>query len=161
MKFKIFDSLYKPGRPYSARILFAESLLHPSCPFSSIHHSLPVPPGDWIPGELRRVVAAGGEGLVVRDPTAAYREGRRTGLKAEIFKIKERLDSEGIVVDSNTVGSLLIEDVVSKLRFRIGSGFARPPLNGTVVSYEYSSLHEKSKIPRFPRFIRVRTDLDI
>jgi len=49
--------------------------------------------------------------------------------------------------------------------FSVGSGFTdkerdRPPKIGSVITYKYQELTEKSNKPRFPTFVGVRTDID-
>ena len=114
---------------------------------------------------LRRVVADGGEGLVLRRGDAPYQRDRGEGL----LKLKPHEDAEARVVAhlpgegryAGQVGALLVE-MPDGRRFRLGSGLTdadrrRPPPLGAWVTYRYSGLHE-SGLPRFASFVRVRSD---
>ena len=115
---------------------------------------------------LREVVAGGGEGLMLHRGDAPYRVGRGD----ELLKLKLHDDAEARVVGhlpgqgkhAGRLGALLVETPEGQ-RFRLGSGFtdaqrADPPPVGSWVTYRYRGLHEKSGLPRFASFVRVRTD---
>jgi DNA ligase-1 len=119
---------------------------------------------------LRRheeVAAGGGEGLMARHPHAAHRPGRTP----DLLKIKRTVDDEALVIGheagkgkhTGRLGALKL-----KLRngntFHCGTGFTdaereSPPPIGTVVTFQYFELTDGG-IPRFPRFRRVRPDVD-
>ena len=111
-----------------------------------------------------RVIAAGGEGVVLRDPNALYESGRSD----KILKYKKTHDSECKVVKINPgygknegkMGSLSCVDLRSGAKFKVGTGFsdemrANPPKVGTIITYQYQNLTREKK-PRFPVFLRVR-----
>ena len=115
--------------------------------------------------QLREVLAAGGEGLVLQHALAPYRAGRSETL----LKYKQARDDEARVVGyrpgkgkyAGMVGALLVEDTRGR-RFALGSGLRdgdrlHPPPLGSRVSYRYDGLTEKG-MPRFPRYLRLRTD---
>lgn len=114
--------------------------------------------------ELRRVVADGGEGLMLHRGDASYRVGR----SGDLLKVKPMDDAEATVVGhlpgkgkyAGMTGALLVERE-DGVRFRVGSGLTdalrrTPPPVGAVITYRYSGLTKKG-LPRFPRFWRVRT----
>ena len=111
-----------------------------------------------------RVIAAGGEGVVLRDPNALYESGRSD----KILKYKKTHDSDCKVVKINPgygknegkMGSLSCVDLRSGAKFKVGTGFsdemrANPPKVGTIITYQYQNLTREKK-PRFPVFLRVR-----
>ena len=114
---------------------------------------------------LDRVVAAGGEGLMLHDGNARYRAGRTN----DLLKLKRHDDAEAVVIAhlpgrgkyAGLLGSLLVETPDGR-RFRLGSGFSdderrRPPPVGATVTYKYFGL-TRNGIPRFASFLRVRPD---
>ena len=114
---------------------------------------------------LDRVVAAGGEGLMLHDGNARYRAGRTD----DLLKVKRHDDAEAVVVAhlpgrgrfAGLLGSLLVETPDGR-RFRLGTGFSveerrRPPPVGATVTYKYFGL-TRNGIPRFASFLRIRPD---
>lgn len=60
------------------------------------------------------------------------------------------------------MGSLICVDIFSNVELKIGSGFsdeqrADPPKIGSIITYKYQNLTKNLK-PRFPIFLRVRSD---
>lgn len=117
--------------------------------------------------ELRRVVAAGGEGLMLRRDSAPYRGGRSN----DLLKVKTHLDAEAVVIAhipgkgkyTGMLGSLEVEDAQGR-RFRVGSGLSdaerlSPPAVGSTITYRYRGRTERG-IPRFATFVRVRSETD-
>ncbi|GAB0148144.1 MULTISPECIES: DNA ligase [unclassified Marichromatium] len=113
---------------------------------------------------LRRVVAAGGEGLMLHRAAAPYRAGRGD----DLLKLKPYLDAEARVIAHlpgkgrlrGMVGALLVEDAEGR-RFRLGSGLSdaerqAPPPIGSWVTFRYQG-YTGNGIPRFARYLRVRT----
>ncbi|HEY4367063.1 MAG TPA: DNA ligase [Steroidobacteraceae bacterium] len=116
--------------------------------------------------ELRKIVAAGGEGLMLHRGSSAYR-AERTG---DLLKLKPYLDAEVRVIGylrgngkyRDMMGALQVERP-DGLQFRLGTGFTdeqrrHPPPIGSWVTYGYRSLTAKG-IPCFARFLRVRDDM--
>ena len=112
---------------------------------------------------LQRVLAGGGEGLMLHRADAPYVTGRSDVL----LKLKPWYDDEATVVGyvdghgrlAGRVGALIVEARDGR-RFRLGSGLgdaqrAAPPAIGSLVSYRYRSLTDGG-LPRFPVFWRVR-----
>ncbi len=112
---------------------------------------------------LRRIMAAGGEGLMLHHDQALYRSGRRD----QLLKLKTHDDAEAKVVAhapgkgkyAGMVGALVVEQADGR-RFRLGSGLsdaerATPPPIGALVTYRYNGL-TSTGLPRFARFMRVR-----
>jgi len=112
---------------------------------------------------LEKVVAQGGEGLMLHRAEAPYLAGRRD----DLLKLKLYLDSEATVVaylpgkgrHAGRVGALMVQSPEGR-RFRLGTGLTdaqreNPPPIGSQVTYRYRGLTEKGQ-PRFPSFLRVR-----
>lgn len=113
--------------------------------------------------ELERVVALGGEGLMLHHQSARYQAGRSDAL----LKYKLHDDAEAFVVGytpgqgkyAGQVGALIVEDEQGR-RFRLGSGLSdaervMPPALGSRVTYRYNGL-TASGLPRFARYLRER-----
>lgn len=114
-------------------------------------------------GYLKQVMSQGGEGVVVRDPVAAYQTGRLNGA----LKLKPYQDEECEVTGyhpgqgkyQNLVGSLECR-LKNQIFIRIGSGLSdqqrkSPPAIGSVITFKYYGLTAKG-LPRFPVFLRLR-----
>lgn len=115
---------------------------------------------------LNDICALQGEGIMLRDPDSAYEPKRSSTL----LKVKKVLDAEAKITGytpgtgkyTGMVGALEME-LPSGSTFKIGSGLSdehrsKPPRIGSIVTFGYQEL-SKDGNPRFPRFIRVRTDV--
>lgn len=114
---------------------------------------------------LQSVVAKGGEGVVIKDGSKDYFEGRSDS----VLKVKLSQDMEAKVIGykngnakyTGMMGSLQVE-LEDGTQFFIGSGFSdeqrkNPPAIGTIVSFKYFGFTNKGK-PKFASFIRERKD---
>lgn len=117
---------------------------------------------------LGQVVRGGGEGLMLHKGSAIYRSGRSD----DLLKLKPFDDAEGRVVGyrngkgqwEGMTGALVVQTPEGR-QFALGAGLTaalrrNPPPLGSWVTYRYQGLHEKSGLPRFARFLRVRQELD-
>lgn len=113
---------------------------------------------------MEKIVKAGGEGVILRDPQLPYRAGRSSGY----LKLKPQQDAECTVTrhyegKGKYTGKLGAVGCRNELgEFRIGSGFkdaerANPPPVGSVITYRYRGFTQKGK-PRFATFLRIRKD---
>ena len=115
--------------------------------------------------ERDRVVALGGEGLMLRKPESQYEAGRSPTL----LKVKPLDDAEATVIEhlpgkgkfDGKLGSLRMRTAAG-LEFSLGTGFTdaqreSPPPVGAVVTYRFRGLTAKG-LPRFPSFLRERKD---
>lgn len=113
--------------------------------------------------KLQEVDAAGGEGLVLRNPHSSYETGR----SANAIKAKRFDDMEGRVIGyrpgkgkyAGMVGALQVE-IAGGIRFYIGSGLKdrdreNPPPLGAIITFRYQGFTDNG-IPRFATFLRVR-----
>jgi DNA ligase-1 len=115
--------------------------------------------------ERDRIVAAGGEGLMLRKPHSPYEPSRSPTL----LKVKPFDDAEATVI-GHEPGKGKYADKLGTLRvrtpdgreFSIGSGLSdrereAPPPIGTVITYRFRGLTAKG-FPRFPVYLRIRKD---
>ena len=112
-----------------------------------LHHHYKCESQKHLDSEMDKVLAKGGEGLMIKDPKCRY-EHRRSD---KLLKIKTFLDSEAIVIGhengsgrcENMLGALRVKDAKTGGRaFKIGSGFTdavrlNPPKIGSTVTYKY------------------------
>lgn len=116
---------------------------------------------------LKRVTSRGGEGLMLHRGASLYRAARND----DLLKLKPYQDAEAKVLAhlpgkgkyAGMLGALEVESPEG-LRFRLGAGFSgetrrNPPPPGSWVTYRFNGLNEKTGIPRFARYMRVREDL--
>lgn len=114
---------------------------------------------------LKKVVAQGGEGLMLHKADALYVTGRNDAL----LKLKLVYDAEAKVVGyvsgkgkyTGKLGALEVE-TPEGLRFKLGTGFSdaqreHPPKIGSLVTYTYRDKTSKGK-PKFASFLRVRNE---
>lgn len=112
---------------------------------------------------LEKVLARGGEGLVLHRGSRDYTAGRHAGL----LKVKPYEDAEARVVAINPgqgrlaglMGSVEVR-MADGRRFAIGSGFtdaqrADPPPVGSWITFRYQG-ETATGLPRFARFLRRR-----
>ena len=115
---------------------------------------------------LERVVAGGGEGLMLHKGSSLYAAGRSD----DLLKLKTHEDAEAVVIGhlpgkgrlTGMLGALLVE-TPEGLRFRLGTGFSdderrNPPPPGATVTYRYYGKTRKG-VPRFASFLRVRDEI--
>lgn len=140
------------------------------------------------------------EGLIIRSPAAPYKSGRSTLKEHYLLKWKPFQDSEARIVGfieqlhnnnpaeqnelgyversscatqmdpAGTLGALLVEDVVSKVQFKIGTGFTarqrreiwnhKKDYLGKILTYKHQPFGEKNK-PRIPVFKCWRDERDM
>ena len=165
VRFMVFDLPAHPadfdGRLRRLRELFAGT----APPHAGLVEQFRVADHAGLMAALDRVVALGGEGLMLHDGRARYRAGRTN----DLLKVKRHEDAEAVVVAhlpgrgkyAGLLGSLLVETPDGR-RFRLGSGFSdeerrRPPPVGATVTYKHYGV-TRNGIPRFASFLRVRPE---
>ena len=165
VRFMVFDLPAHPadfdGRLRRLRALFARI----ASPHIALIEQFRVADHAELMAALDRVVALGGEGLMLHDGRARYRAGRTN----DLLKVKRYEDAEAVVVAhlpgrgkyAGLLGSLLVETPDGR-RFRLGSGFSdeqrrRPPPVGATVTYKHYGVTANG-IPRFASFLRVRPE---
>ncbi len=164
VKYMVFDAPKFKGT-FEERMKYLRSLLPtnakhvnrvPQTRCSGVEHLI---------ARQNRVVADGGEGLMIRKPESEYVPGR----SATLLKVKPSNDAEATVIAhkpgngryAGMMGSIRVKTEDGR-EFSIGTGFSmderkNPPAIGTAVTYRYRGLTKKG-LPRFPSFLRVRRD---
>jgi len=168
LMFAIFD-VPETSIGFRARLARAQDWFdtHPS-DYAFVIRQTRVRDPEHLMRELQRIEGLGGEGLIVRKPDALYTAGRST----EILKVKNYQDAEATVVahlpgkgrNKGRLGALLVE-LADGTRFKIGSGFSdaereTPPPTGSIISFKFYGNYQ-SGIPKFPSFLRVRSDVGL
>jgi DNA ligase-1 len=166
VRFMLFDLPAQPG-PFAGRVARMRVLVA-----ATENPSLAMIPqrrfdtAAGLDAEMARVVAGGGEGLMLHRRDALYRPGRSDAL----LKYKPFEDAEAQVVAHipgkgkyiGMLGALQVRTPEGR-SFRIGSGFtdaqrAAPPPPGTWLTYRYNGLTANG-LPRFARFVRMRDEM--
>lgn len=166
VRFMAFDLPAQPG-PFAERVVRMRHLVSTT----RNTHLVMIPQQRFdtrtgLDTELARVVAAGGEGLMLHRRAARYRAGR----SEDLLKYKPHEDAEAQVV-AHLPGKGKYEGMMGALQvrtrdgrhFRIGTGFtdalrARPPPVGAWLTYRYNGV-TSTGLPRFARFLRLRDDM--
>jgi DNA ligase-1 len=165
VRLMIFD-LPAHGGDFSERVAAMQALVREtdSAQLAMVEQSR-VEESSAVDARLRRVIAAGGEGLMLHHAEAHYRDGRSDAL----LKLKQAEDAEGIVIGHTPgqgkyrglTGALVVR-LENGRTLRLGSGLsdierAQPPAIGSRVTFRYNGL-TSTGLPRFARFLRVRHD---
>lgn len=164
VRFMIFDAPQAPGT-FEQRMEFLKTTLPAGKRFVEVVAQVRCEGTKHLLAERDRIIALGGEGMMLRQPESAY-EARRS---PTLLKVKTHEDAEATVIAhlpgkgkyTGQLGSLRVRTADGR-EFSVGSGLtdaqrAAPPAVGTVITYRYRGLTEKG-LPRFPSFLRVRTD---
>ncbi len=165
VRFMVFDLPQAPG-PFGNRLRVLENLFADlDSPYLSLVEQTRVSGHRELMERVDKVVAAGGEGLMLHRDDAPYRAGR----SGDLLKVKPYADAEARVIGhvpgkgkyAGLLGSLEVETPEGK-RFRIGTGFSDaerrdPPPVGSLVTYRYRGF-TGAGIPRFASFLRLRED---
>lgn len=166
VRFMVFDLPAHPG-PFTGRVVRIRRLVAAAgSPTLAMIPQRHFGSASELDAELARVVAAGGEGLVLHRGAALYRAGRSD----DLLKYKPYQDAEAQVVAhlpgqgkyAGRMGAVQVRTADGR-QFRIGSGFTDaqrgdPPPVGTWLTYRYNGL-TSTGLPRFARFVRVRDEL--
>ncbi len=126
---------------------------------------LPIETAEILEKKYNAVLAAGGEGIMLRRIESIHRGGRND----DLLKHKPFTDAEAVVIGyrtgkgkySDSVGALQVRTKAG-VEFYVGSGLTdklryHPPPIGTTITYKHQGVTANNK-PRFPVFLRVRND---
>ena len=174
--YRVFDIPSEGDRPFRDRVKAYTAAVKKACskstagrcPFRAVRQARAGAPGS-LRARHRRVLARGGEGLVLTDPESKYVSGRAG--KHTRVKYKGRSDKEAVVVghkvsskDRSRLKSLTVH-VKGRpaVRFQLAIGFSHHDRahfrekfpKGTVVTYSYETEHPSGK-PRHARFVSIR-----
>lgn len=180
---KLFDIIQKQNTPFRVVVLYPELVENEN---------------ELLKYEAK-CLQKGFEGVMIRNPLGKYKCGRSTPKEQILMKLKRFLDAEARVVGfeekmhndnkqerdqfglskrsskkdglqpADTLGSLIVEDVKTGVKFGIGSGFddtlkkeiwtQQNKYINKLVKYKYQSVGAKDA-PRFPVFLGFRSELD-
>ncbi len=166
VKYVVFDAPAIDA-PFEERVAFIqEHVQRNQSPYVGAHDHARCVDISHLRGELARIEALGGEGLMLREPGSKYEVGRSTTL----LKVKSFKDAEARVLEhvkgagrhKGRLGALLVE-LADGTKFSVGTGFSdagreSPPPVGTIITFRYQELSDAG-VPRFPSFIGVRDDV--
>lgn len=168
VRYMVFELPDAPGSFSDRLAALREEVSRQGTAYLELIDQIRLPDRRALDALLRRVVDAGGEGLMLHRADAPYVTGRSDVL----LKLKPWQDAEAVVVGYQNgrgkyrgmVGALrlrLPEDRGGRT-FRVSAGLTdkdrhQPPAIGTSVTYRYTSLTPNG-IPRFPRYWRVREE---
>jgi DNA ligase len=165
VRFLVFDAPTAAG-PFEDRLARVHELLGDALPHAEMVAHEPCEGLEHMQRRLAEVEAAGGEGLMLREPRSSYEIGR----SGTLLKVKTFHDAEAIVVGhvagkgrhKGNVGALAVE-LADGTCFSVGTGMSdalrrAPPAVGAVITFRYQEL-SKAGVPRFPSFVGVRDDL--
>lgn len=163
IRLMVFDAPDQPGT-FSQRLQFLQQKLSVTA-FVQLVPQQQLQTRAQLDELLHKVVAEGGEGLMLHSRNALYQSGRVSHLQ----KLKLAEDAEARVVAhlpgkgqfSGMLGALLVE-LPDGRRFKLGSGFTLqerkdPPDIGALVTFRYQGLTHKGT-PRFAVFLRERPE---
>lgn len=199
VKFYVFDDFVFPDEPFFARNIDAQSRVKKSKIFVPVPHIKCLDLKTFEEWE-EKWLADGYEGMMGRLPDGPYKSGRATPKQNWLFKIKRFLDGEARILDfeeemhnsneaktdelgaksrsskkagmvgKNTLGAILVEDLKTKVKFKIGTGFSkkeredlwmiRAQLRGKIVKYKFFPIGIKYK-PRHPVYHGFRNKIDL
>ena len=162
--FMVFDAPKAKGT-FEERVRFIEATLPKENQFAKPVAQYLCKGTAHLIAERDRVVALGGEGLMLRKPESEY-DPRRS---PTLLKVKPQDDAEATVIahtpgkgkNAGKLGSLRVR-MADGVEFSIGTGFTdaqreSPPPIGTVITYRFRGVTAKG-LPRFPSFLRVRRE---
>ncbi|MGQ0285783.1 DNA ligase [Pasteurellaceae bacterium 22721_9_1] len=159
----VFDVPHADGNLFERLKTLEDYLAQHPMPYIKIIPQIPIKNSQQVQEFLKNIEEMKGEGVILRDPQAAYEWGIRSH---KILKLKTALDEECTVVAhhkgkgqfENFMGSLTCEN--HRGQFKIGSGFnlaekKTPPAIGSIITYKYRGLTKDGK-PRFATYWRER-----
>lgn len=166
LKFFIFEVPHQKGGLLERLQVLQDYLKTHHAPFIEIipQHSFNSTKELFI--QLEHITQNQGEGIVVRNKSTAYYTGRtKDSMKLKKYedrecKITHYIQGQGKF--EGMVGSFLCQD--GEKSIKIGSGMdenfrKNPPSVGTIITYKFFGYTSKGN-PRFPTFLRIRSDIN-
>ncbi len=133
--------------------------------FAQVHPQTRCHGAPHVRAELARILAMGGEGVMLRQPGSGYVAGRSTTL----LKVKQFQEADARVIayqpgtgrHKGRLGALLAE-LPDGTQFAVGTGFSdvqreKPPALGSTITFRFQEL-SGGGVPRFPVFVDVRLE---
>ncbi|MCF6204898.1 MAG: DNA ligase [Methylococcaceae bacterium] len=145
VEYAVFD-LPDKKLPFTERLKILRQLIPISKkPYLTLIHQYKLKDKHALNDDLNRIIAAGGEGLMLHRKDSLYQAGRNNN----ILKVKPYQDAEAIVIAHipgkgkflGMLGSLFVT-TSDGIKFRIGTGFSNkerrsPPSIGSLITYTY------------------------
>lgn len=165
IRLMLFD-LPESRQPFAVRVQEMRALVAASSSYTlEVVTQTPATDHDRLMLQLDKVMARGGEGLMLHHGDSVYHAGRSDA----VLKVKRYQDAEARVIGhvggqgkfAGMLGALQVETDDGR-RFRLGTGFSDaerrdPPPIGSTVTFKYYGL-TATGLPRFASFLRVRED---
>lgn len=165
IRLMLFD-LPESRQPFAVRVQEMRALVAASSSYTlEVVTQTPATDHDRLMQQLDKVMARGGEGLMLHYGDSVYHAGRSDA----VLKVKRYQDAEARVIGhvggqgkfAGMLGALQVETDDGR-RFRLGTGFSDaerrdPPPIGSTVTFKYYGL-TATGLPRFASFLRVRRD---
>lgn len=172
--FYVFDHIEHPLRPFLDRV----QLIHKAPNVVPVAQTFIASTQDLLEFE-RTALEAGYEGVMLRAPSAKYKNGRSTLREQGLMKLKRFADAEAVVVGveelvrekvtgpTGLLGALICEGKDGTI-FQIGTGFSleeresfwRNNMIGKTVKYKHFEVGDYG-LPRHPVFLGVRSKEDL
>lgn len=166
VSYNVFDAPHIEKEPFEKRMKAIKEYFEKAKPqYAKIVEHVKCTGTDHVDKELKRIIAMGGEGLMIRQPGSKYERTRSKTL----LKIKKFHDAEAIVVgyepsksNPGLTGALWVKMANGK-QFKVGSGLSNkdrrsPPKKGTIITYKFQE-YTNSGTPRFPTYVGIRIDM--
>lgn len=166
IKYHVFDAPHLAKEPFEKRVKAIQDYFDKSKPsYAKAVEHVKCTGKEMIDKELKRIIALGGEGLMIREPGSKYERTRSKTL----LKIKTFHDAEAVVFgyepsksNSHLTGALWVRMANGK-EFKVGSGLSAkdrrsPPKKGTIITYKFQE-YTNSGTPRFPSYVGIRIDM--
>ncbi|XP_064598827.1 DNA ligase-like [Liolophura sinensis] len=167
IRYKIFDTPSNGSLPFEKRMeILQDRFEEGKTTYLSLVEHTKCKGKEHIEEELPKVLARGGEGLMIREPKSKYEQRRSYTL----LKIKKFYDAEAVVIGheksksgAGGCGALRCRMECGK-EIKVGSGLTNkdrrnPPKIGTIITYKFQEYSDSGN-PRFPSYIGVRIDMD-
>ena len=168
IRLMLFD-LPESRQPFAVRVQEMRALVAASSSYTlEMITQTPATDHDRLMQQLDKVMARGGEGLMLHHGDSVYHAGRSDA----VLKVKRYQDAEARVIGhvggqgkfAGMLGALQVETDDGR-RFRLGTGFSDaerrdPPPIGSTVTFKYYGL-TATGLPRFASFLRVREDAPV
>lgn len=165
VRFVVFDAPAQ-DHPFEQRLEFVRETIRSRAPAYALAHEHHACRGvEHLRGELARLEALGGEGLMIRRAGSRYESGR----SATLLKVKRFFDAEARVLKhqegggrhKGRLGALFVE-MEDGTTFSVGTGFSDaeredPPPVGSLITFRYQELTEGG-VPRFPSYVAMRPE---
>jgi DNA ligase-1 len=163
VKFVVFDAPDQSGG-FEERMAFLQNLKLPS--HAEVTPQTRATSNEHVLKCLAAVEKEGAEGLMLRQPGSSYEAGRSHTL----LKVKSFFDDEAKVLkhvegEGKFKGMLGAVECVMRdgTKVKVGTGFSdderrKPPKVGSIITFRYQE-RIGGKVPRFPSFVGVRTDV--